>query len=60
MSGRMTPNPGINRSAQRRRRWVPVALRTPAPGYAQRWASGRIGSDRVGVYFLAAIKESRL
>jgi hypothetical protein len=35
----MTPNPGINRSAQRRRRWVPVALRTPAPGYAQRWVA---------------------
>jgi hypothetical protein len=28
----LPPNPPFNRSAQRRRRWVPVALRAPAPG----------------------------
>ena len=27
-----TPNPPFNRSAKRRRRWVPVALCAPAPG----------------------------
>ena len=26
------PNQPFNRSAQRRRRWLPVALRAPAPG----------------------------
>jgi len=30
------PNNRINRSAQWRRRWVPAALRAPAPGYAER------------------------
>jgi len=35
----MTPNKGINRSAEQRRCSVPVALRAPAPGYAQRSAS---------------------
>jgi hypothetical protein len=36
------PNKGINRSAEQLRSArcsVPVALRAPAPGYAQRWAS---------------------
>jgi hypothetical protein len=36
------PNKGMNRSAGQRRLArcsVPVALRAPAPGYAQRWAS---------------------
>jgi hypothetical protein len=33
------PNNRINRSAERRCRSVPVALRAPAPGYAERWAS---------------------
>jgi putative tryptophan/tyrosine transport system substrate-binding protein len=37
--GRMTPNKGMNRSAQRRCRWFPVALRAPTLGYARRWAS---------------------
>ena len=32
------PNKGMNRSAKERRSLVPVALRAPAPGYAQRWA----------------------
>lgn len=32
------PNKRFDRSAQRRRRWVPVALRAPAPGQAQRYA----------------------
>ena len=35
----MTPNPAIDRSAQRQRRWVPVALRAPAPGHCERWTS---------------------
>jgi hypothetical protein len=35
----VTPNNGVNRSAQRRCRWVPVALCAPAPGYAERSAS---------------------
>jgi hypothetical protein len=35
----MTPNPRFDRSAQRRCRWVPVALRAPAPGQPERWAS---------------------
>jgi hypothetical protein len=35
----MTPNNGIDRSAQELRSWVPVALRAPAPGHAERWAS---------------------
>jgi tripartite-type tricarboxylate transporter receptor subunit TctC len=39
MKNREPANMGINRSAQRRRRWVPVALRAPAPGYARRSAS---------------------
>ena len=30
------PNPGVNRSAKRRRRLVPTARRAPAPGYASR------------------------
>ena len=34
---RERPNPGVNRSAQERRSWVDsVALRAPAPGYADR------------------------
>jgi hypothetical protein len=36
---RQRPNKGMNRSAQKLRFWVPVALRAPAPGYARRWAS---------------------
>jgi hypothetical protein len=28
---------GVNRSAKRRRCLVPVALRAPAPGYAERY-----------------------
>ena len=35
----MTPNPGFDRSAQKLRFWVPVALRAPAPGQLERWAS---------------------
>jgi hypothetical protein len=32
------PNHAFDRSAQRHRRWVPVALRAPAPGQCKRWA----------------------
>ena len=32
----LTPNPAFHRSAQRHRRWVPVALRAPAPGQCNR------------------------
>ena len=32
-------NPRVNRSAKQRRRLVPVALRAPAPGYAERSAA---------------------
>jgi hypothetical protein len=32
----MTANPGVNRSAKQRCCLVPVALRAPAPGYAER------------------------
>ena len=35
----MTPNRCIDRSAQQRCCWVPVALRAPAPGHAGRSAS---------------------
>jgi len=37
------PNNRINRSAERRRRSVPVALRAPAPGYAGRSALPTMG-----------------
>jgi hypothetical protein len=40
---RMTPNNGIDRSAQELRSWVPVALRAPAPGHAERWAANAKG-----------------
>ena len=34
------PNPGVKRSAKQRDRClVPVVLRTPAPAYAERYAS---------------------
>ena len=34
----MTSNPGVKRSAKQRCRClVPVALRAPAPAYAERW-----------------------
>ena len=33
------PNHRFDRSAQRRRRWVPVALRASAPGQANCWTS---------------------
>jgi hypothetical protein len=36
---RRLPNPGFDRSAQKLRFWVPVALRAPAPGQPERWAS---------------------
>ena len=36
-----TPNPGVNRSAKERCSLVPVALRAPAPGYAERYAARR-------------------
>jgi hypothetical protein len=36
---RQRPNKGMNRSAQKLRFWVPVALRAPAPGYARRYAA---------------------
>jgi hypothetical protein len=36
------PNPAIDRSAQRRCRWVPVALRALAPGHCERSASRRV------------------
>ena len=39
MRRRVTPNPGINRSAQEQCSWVPAALRAPAPGYAQRYVA---------------------
>lgn len=35
---RSPPNQAFERSAQQRRRWVPVALRAPAPGHCERWA----------------------
>jgi hypothetical protein len=34
-----TPNHRFDRSAQQLRRWVPVALRAPAPGQAKRSAA---------------------
>jgi len=34
----MTPNPRFDRSAQKLRFWVPVALRAPAPGQPERSA----------------------
>ena len=34
-----TSNQGMNRTARERRSRVPVTLRVPAAGYAQRWAS---------------------
>jgi hypothetical protein len=34
------PNPRVNRSAKQLRCLVPVALRAPAPGYAERSAPG--------------------
>jgi len=37
--GRLWPNPAIERSAQQLRRWVPVALRAPAPAHCERSAS---------------------
>ncbi len=39
-------NKPFNWSAQRRRRWVPVALRAPAPGERQRYADGRSSDVR--------------
>ena len=33
------PNSSLERSAQRRCRWVPAVLRTPAPAQLCRWAS---------------------
>ena len=33
-----TPNPAVNRTAQKLRFWVPSALRAPAAGYLERWA----------------------
>lgn len=36
------PNNGVNRSAKRRRRLVPAALRASAPGYAERSAAGDV------------------
>ena len=41
----MTANPAIDRSAQRRRRWVPVALRAPAPGHCERYAAREGGGS---------------
>jgi len=38
---RQPSNNRINRSAQQLRCRVPVALRAPAPGYAERWTDGR-------------------
>ena len=35
----MPYNPGVNQSTKQRRRLVPAALRTPAPGYAERYAA---------------------
>jgi hypothetical protein len=32
-------NTAIDRSAQRRRRWVPSSLRSSAPGHCDRWAA---------------------
>jgi len=44
-TGEVLSNPGVKRSAKQRGRCsVPVVLRTPAPAYAERWASlGRKG-----------------
>jgi len=39
------PNPGVNRSAKQQCCLVPVALRAPAPGYAER-SPGRFASGR--------------
>ena len=36
---RQMPNNAIDRSAQKLRFWVPVALRAPAPGHCERWPS---------------------
>ena len=33
------PNQGLEGGARRRRRWVPVALRAPAPPQPCRWAA---------------------
>jgi hypothetical protein len=38
---RLPPNNRVNRTAQQRRCWVPFALRAPAAGYAERYASAR-------------------
>ena len=42
-----SPNKGMNRSAQRRCRWVPVALRAPAPGYVRRYAAFAVTGVRL-------------
>jgi len=39
MTSAATPDPRFEQSAQERRSWVPVALRTPAPAQPQRWAA---------------------
>ena len=49
---RLWPNPPINRTAQRLRRWVPSALRAPAAGYLGRWGSMR--SRFLALIFFAA------
>jgi hypothetical protein len=36
------PNPGFDRSPQKLRFGVPVALRAPAPGQPERWALPRL------------------